>query len=177
MEANFTVESTKSVSCLNTSQKVTPTGLSHNNMVSSPEISAYMTVITKTDGQGAKKRHHIDSGLNATRSYGAERSCARLCGSWESHWWPFAVQSQTHLQNYAFPIDFMLKWLRKKKKKKSLCLNLNTVPADKFLPLSTQGFPPCSYLPFTSLAAHFRSTLSGVTWVAVKTTTEVCRQN
>lgn len=120
MEANFTVQSRKSVSCLNTSQKVTPTGLSHNNMVSSPEISVYMTVITKTDGQGAKKRHHIDSGLNATGSYGAERSCARLCGSWESHWWPFAVQSQTHLQNYAFPIDFMLKWLRKKKEKKPL---------------------------------------------------------
>lgn len=56
-------------------------GLSHNNMVSSLEISAYMTVITKTDGQGAKKWHHINNGLNATGSCGAERSYARLCGS------------------------------------------------------------------------------------------------
>lgn len=163
------------MSCLNTSQNVTPMVSSHNNMVSSLEISVYMTVITKTDGQGAKKRHHIDSGPNATGSCGAERSCARLCGSWESHWWTFAVQSQTHLKNYAFPIDFMLKWQRKKKA--SVWTWTQYLLTSSFLWVLRIFLLalPRPYLPFTSLAAHFRSTLSGVTWVAAKTKTEVCR--
>lgn len=114
VDGTFIFQSSKLTDDFNTLQKVTPMGLSHNNMDSSLEISVYMTVITKTDGQGAKKWHHIHNRLNTTGSRGAERSYARLCGSWESYWWPFAVQSQTHLKNYVFLIDFMLKWSRKK---------------------------------------------------------------
>lgn len=43
------------MNCFNTSEELIPMGLSHNNMVSSLEISVYMTVITKIDGHGAKK--------------------------------------------------------------------------------------------------------------------------
>lgn len=114
IDGTFIFQSSKLTDNFSTLQKVTPMGLSHNNMDSSLEISVYVTVITKTDGQGAKKWHHIRNGLNTTGSCGAERSYARLCGSWESYWWPFAVQSQTHLKNYVFLIDFMLKLSRKK---------------------------------------------------------------
>lgn len=108
-------------------------GLSHNNIIS-------MIVITKTDGQGAKKWHHINNGLNATGSRGAEELCQIV--------WQLRILLVTiccavsdTFKNYAFPIDFMLKRWRK-----NLFLNLITVHADKFSPLSTQHFPSCTSL-------------------------------